>query len=628
MNASRTSTVIAVVCLGVSLALGAPQNSQSASPSASQPPTGPSTTVPRLIKFSGVMKSADNHAQAGAVTLDLALYELQQGGSPLWSETQTVNLDGQARYTVLLGATQTEGLPLDLFTSGKALWLSIQRQSAGAVELPRILLVAVPYALKAADADTLGGKPASAYALAGSTAVTPAGADASAGVDTTRASGSSVRVKGASSPLPLAPCNVTSDGNATPTTIAVFTAPCNIENSEITDTGTKIGIGTATPTYDFDLSKSQNQDTVFRVRNPNTGSAARANLRLEADSAIFSIIAQSVANGKSLLFQAQNDNNLAFQQISNSPITFFTNNLERMRILSSGNVGIGTTNPVATLEVVGTDPSPKSFNLASINLTDSLAVDQSNINKFALNVVYNKTGAGQQPTNGAVFAGGNVTSGSLVDLVGVESQLQVQTGAFVHSVINFFATPDSLPGGSVENRWGLYVQDVGKPISALQAGVVIEPLTSGTYNYAIETAGSTPSYFGGNVGIGAGTPTAKLDVVGSVKIEGSGSQLIFPDGTMQTTATLQGPPGVTGPPGPTGAQGPMGPLGPMGPAGPPGPQGPPGPPVHTYAVCSATYPTCDHGTESGPLHAPCSVTSDTGSCSSTGTAYCVVCKPG
>ena len=53
------------------------------------------------------------------------------------------------------------GPPLDLFTSGKALWLGVEPQIAGAAEQPRILLVAVPYALKAADADTLGGKPAS-----------------------------------------------------------------------------------------------------------------------------------------------------------------------------------------------------------------------------------------------------------------------------------------------------------------------------------------------------------------------------------------------------------------------------------------------------------------------------------
>ena len=61
---------------------------------------------------------------------------LQEGGSPLWSESQKVQVDEQGRYTVLLGATQAEGLPLDLFTSGKALWLGVQPQLPGAVEQP------------------------------------------------------------------------------------------------------------------------------------------------------------------------------------------------------------------------------------------------------------------------------------------------------------------------------------------------------------------------------------------------------------------------------------------------------------------------------------------------------------
>lgn len=54
-----------------------------------------------------------------APRLTFALYEEQQGGTALWSETQNVALDDQGRYTVLLGSTQPEGLPLDLFASGK-----------------------------------------------------------------------------------------------------------------------------------------------------------------------------------------------------------------------------------------------------------------------------------------------------------------------------------------------------------------------------------------------------------------------------------------------------------------------------------------------------------------------------
>jgi len=68
-----------------------------------------------------------------------------------------VEADEEGRYTVLLGASEGEGVPLELFTSEKARWLGVEVE--GDEEQARVLLVAVPYALKAADADTVGGKP-------------------------------------------------------------------------------------------------------------------------------------------------------------------------------------------------------------------------------------------------------------------------------------------------------------------------------------------------------------------------------------------------------------------------------------------------------------------------------------
>ena len=71
----------------------------------------------------------------------------------------------------------TNGIPIDLFATGEARWLEVQ--VAGEAPQPRVLLVSVPYALKAADAATLGGLPPSAFALAGpaseaASAVSPA----------------------------------------------------------------------------------------------------------------------------------------------------------------------------------------------------------------------------------------------------------------------------------------------------------------------------------------------------------------------------------------------------------------------------------------------------------------------
>ncbi len=124
-------------------------------------------TVPRLVKFSGTLISASGQPITGTVGITFALYENQQGGAPLWMETQNVQADGNGRYSATLGATRNDGIPAEIFASGQGRWLSIQPQ--GEPERPRVLMASVPYALKAQDAETLGGLPASAFALAGST---------------------------------------------------------------------------------------------------------------------------------------------------------------------------------------------------------------------------------------------------------------------------------------------------------------------------------------------------------------------------------------------------------------------------------------------------------------------------
>ena len=176
------------------------------------------------------IQHAAGKLRTGTVGITFALYEEQQGGAALWSEIQNVTLDEQGRYTVLLGSTGG-GLPLELFASGKARWLGVAAEVADAAERPRILLVGVPYALKAADADTLGGLPASAFLQARS-------AGAAAG-------DFSARPDAAGSVSPNTACSsVTSDGTATANQIALFTTARNIEPSTIVESSGKVGIGT------------------------------------------------------------------------------------------------------------------------------------------------------------------------------------------------------------------------------------------------------------------------------------------------------------------------------------------------------------------------------------------------
>jgi hypothetical protein len=131
--------------------------------------------VPRLVSFSGKLTDAQGKPSPDVAGITFAIYKDRDGGSPLWIETQTVKPDGAAHYTVQLGSTRAEGLPLDLFSTGEARWLGVQ--VSGQPEQPRVLLLSVPYALKAADAETIGGLPPSAFVLA-----TPANGSPAPGV--------------------------------------------------------------------------------------------------------------------------------------------------------------------------------------------------------------------------------------------------------------------------------------------------------------------------------------------------------------------------------------------------------------------------------------------------------------
>ena len=110
------------------------------------------TVVPRLIRFNSSYHSASQPNQTPIVGATFSIYREQNDGTPLWSEIQNVQPDKDGNYSVLLGSTHPEGVPLDLFTTAERRWLEVEIDQ---VEQPRILLGSVPYALKSADADTL-----------------------------------------------------------------------------------------------------------------------------------------------------------------------------------------------------------------------------------------------------------------------------------------------------------------------------------------------------------------------------------------------------------------------------------------------------------------------------------------
>jgi len=127
-------------------------------------PAGSAGAVPPLVNFSGELTPAAGGPATGMVGITFLLYRDSQGGVPLWMETQNVQPDKNGHYSVMLGSTSSHGLPANIFAAGEARWLGVQAE--GQAEQPRVLLLSVPYALKAADAQTVGGLPPSAFVLA------------------------------------------------------------------------------------------------------------------------------------------------------------------------------------------------------------------------------------------------------------------------------------------------------------------------------------------------------------------------------------------------------------------------------------------------------------------------------
>jgi hypothetical protein len=122
---------------------------QSAAPQAASTSAAiAASSVPQLLNYSGVLTDINGKPLTNVTGVTLLLYKDQQGGAPLWMETQNVHPDRAGHYSVTLGSTTSQGVSQDVFVNGEARWLAVQ--IVGQEEQPRVLLVAVPYALKAA----------------------------------------------------------------------------------------------------------------------------------------------------------------------------------------------------------------------------------------------------------------------------------------------------------------------------------------------------------------------------------------------------------------------------------------------------------------------------------------------
>ena len=231
------------------------------------------------------------------------------------------------------------------------------------------------------------------------------------------------------------------------------------------------------------------------------------------------------------------------------PMTFYTGGSERVRIDTSGNVGIGTASPVGKLDIISgtarvyiSNQSASGF-ITAVNTTNTayapLAINGSEL--------VLKTGDATRATidsSGNVGIGGTANAFSKLEVMGtlpssggstVASRISgtfpssttsnayafgtiIKTAAASYTLSNmyhFSAYQDTLGAGStVTNQFGFAVD--ATLTGATNNYGFYSNIASGSNRWNFYAAGTAQNYFAGNVNVGAdGAGLGRLYVVGS-----------------------------------------------------------------------------------------------------------------
>ena len=258
--------------------------------------------------------------------------------------------------------------------------------------------------------------------------------------------------------------------------IAFYTNTSLVANTNFTpsermriNSAGNVGIGTTNPSYKLDIEGSS---PFLRINNT-----------AETDAGI--IFQDTADAGQSAAIKYNSsDNSLSFSNFSSS--------VERMRIDSAGNVGIGTTSPNAKLDVQGTQGQ-------LFSVTDDLSGDIFSVADISGVPILNVNSSGLVTVDGTSYFNGNVG----INTASPSAKLDVNGDIIISdSGDRVFAT-DSLNGAF----------ELGD-IDALIDEAVIQG--DGAFIF-LKNAGNTTltTTVDNRVGIGTSSPGSKLDIVGA-----------------------------------------------------------------------------------------------------------------
>ena len=455
--------------------------------------------VPQQVRYAGKL------ATRGGETVEAVfrIYASQEGGEPLWTETQQLAVGPDGSYTVLLGSVSQGGLPQTVFSGGAARWLGVSVERAA--EPDRVLLASVPYAMKSADAEALAGHAAADFVTQEQLAQLATLAIPSAQSVASAQSGQGGNPAPAAQPNGSGPVS----GLGTANTVPLWTGANTQGNSLITQSGSLTGINLngVTPIDTLDVGGNLNmRGNLFfppiAAATPTVG--ARSNI-FQFEAASWSTVSNSSVIQSFKLSALSTGNNTAnpgatFNLLFNSAAGATTSILS---IASTGVISFAPTQtfPGTIKSVAATSPVTAATTSGAVTLGLNTAALETTLNSFYAQLNATNTFIGNQSITGGLTA-----TGALAGASSSVSGLATATGGFLSNGA-VTVTPSTLATSSAA---------VNSPLLELGAsaysGTLVAPQAQ---NFAWQSVAS---------GNGTASPTANL-------------ALLFGAGTTAPSAT-------------------------------------------------------------------------------------------